>query len=419
VINSNQEYDVIIIGAGPAGALAASLLVQNHLRVLVIEKQTFPRFSIGESLLPQSMVYLEQAKLLSAVEASADELGFQYKNGAIFNSSEQDSIFDFSQKLSEGPAYTYQVKRAEFDQLLAQKAQEFGVDFAFGYTVKSIEFTPEPILTISHPKDDELKLHSKFVLDASGFARVLPRLLDLDLPSDFPVRSSVFAHISDNINNSSFDRNKILIGSHPQAQDVWYWLIPFADGTASIGCVAKPQFFDDIRNTEALDSDNALLLHCIQQNKRFGNLLSEAEIIRPAQQLTGYSSNVKQLYGDHYALLGNAGEFLDPIFSSGVTIAFKSASLASDCLLKQFNQTPVCWEREFSQPLKAGVETFKAFVHSWYQGQLQKIIQFEEAPQNVREMICSVLAGYAWDEQNPYNQNTQRRLNALGELCAS
>ena len=429
MINSNQEYDVIIIGAGPSGALAASLLVQNNLRVLVVEKQHFPRFSIGESLLPQSMTYLEQANLLSAVEDCAEKLGFQYKNGAVFSSSNQESIFDFSQKLSDGPEYTYQVKRAEFDQLLAQKAQEFGADFAFGYAVNSIEFTPQPILNVSNLEAQnqegagqaagEHKLRCKFVLDASGFARVLPRLLNLDLPSDFPVRSSVFAHISDNITDSSFDRNKILIESHPELQDVWYWLIPFSDGTASVGCVAQPQFFDNIRSTGAFESTDSLLLNCIEQTPRLSSLLTQADIIRPAQQITGYSSNVKQLYGEHYALRCNAGEILDPIFSSGVTIAFKSASLASDCLLKQFNHQPVCWETEFAQPLKTGVDTFKAFVHSWYQGQLQQIIQFQEAPQNVREMICSVLAGYAWDKQNPYNQSTQKRLDVLGELCAS
>ena len=136
-------------------------------------------------------------------------------------------------------------------------------------------------------------------------------------------------------------------------------------------------------------------------------------------QITGYSANVKQLYGENYALLGNAGEFLDPIFSSGVTIAFKSASLAANLLEKQFNGEKTDWQSEFADPLQQGVSTFKTYVESWYQGQFQKIINFQQAPDNIREMICSVLAGYAWDLDNPFVNNPKRRLNVLEELCTS
>ncbi|RDX36989.1 NAD(P)/FAD-dependent oxidoreductase [Kangiella sp. HD9-110m-PIT-SAG07] len=425
--NSKKDYDVTIIGAGPAGTLAASRLAQRGVSVVVIEKQHFPRFSIGESLLPQSMVYLQEANLLDAVESAADKLGFQYKNGASFFSSGQESTFDFSQKFSQGPDSTFQVKRAAFDQLLAQQAEKFGADFIFGSHVTDINFCPAPELTLCDEKNNTTTINSQFVLDASGFARVLPRLLDLDLPSDFPVRSSVFSHVvnhSSDINSGmssdiNYDRNKILIETHPSIKDVWYWLIPFSDNTASIGCVAKPEFFQNLEAEHKLSSNQSLIEESIRQTDRLSKLLSNVEIIGKPQRVTGYSSNVKQLYGDHYALLGNAGEFLDPIFSSGVTIAFKSAKLATDCLLKQLNDESVCWETEFAQPLSSGVSTFKAFVHSWYQGQLQDIIQFQQAPDNVREMICSILAGYAWDEQNPFNDNTTRRLNVLGEICAS
>lgn len=118
-------------------------------------------------------------------------------------------------------------------------------------------------------------------------------------------------------------------------------------------------------------------------------------------------------------MLGNAGEFLDPIFSSGVTIAFKSAKLAADALFKQFKGQDVCWESEFATPLQQGVDTFKAFVQSWYDGQLQDIIHYESAPENIRAMVCSILAGYAWDTTNPFVQQTERRLNTLGQLCAA
>jgi flavin-dependent dehydrogenase len=124
------------------------------------------------------------------------------------------------------------------------------------------------------------------------------------------------------------------------------------------------------------------------------------------------------LHGRHFALLGNAAEFLDPVFSSGVTIALKSASLAAAALGRQLRGDSVDWQREFTEPLNYGVETFRAFVNGWYDGSLQQVIFFQRQPDNIRRMICSVLAGYAWDRDNPYTgPQAGRRLRTLAELC--
>jgi flavin-dependent dehydrogenase len=123
------------------------------------------------------------------------------------------------------------------------------------------------------------------------------------------------------------------------------------------------------------------------------------------------------LSGPGYALLGNAGEFLDPIFSSGVTIAFKSASLAAALVPRQLAGATVDWEQEFAIPLKQGVDTFRAFVESWYRGGLQRIFFDPVQRADIRRMIAAILAGYAWDRSNPYVSQTRRRLAALEELC--
>ncbi|ACV27992.1 NAD(P)/FAD-dependent oxidoreductase [Kangiella koreensis] len=428
----NSQYDVIIIGAGPAGSLAASLLTQNNVSVLVVEKQHFPRFSIGESLLPQSMVYLQEANMVDAIKAAAPELGFQYKDGAAFFADNHPCHFDFGEKFTPGPGSTFQVKRAPFDQLLAQVAEQQGATFCFGQQVTQVRLQDPCIVTLQDEDGTSRDIQTRFILDASGFAKVLPRLLDLTLPSTFPVRSSVFCHVQDNIDSKTYDRNKILIETHPQCKDVWYWLIPFADGTASVGCVAKPDFFEKLESEqlETVSSSHEHSSHehsvheqwfdeAVNQSVRIKQLLATSTKANSVQYITAYSSNVKQLFGERYALLGNAGEFLDPIFSSGVTIAFKSAKLATDVLLKQLNDEDVCWQSEFADPLQQGVQTFKAFVESWYQGQLQDIIHFDDAPENIREMVCSILAGYAWDTNNPFVKHAKRRLNTLGQLCAT
>ncbi|MDV3514431.1 NAD(P)/FAD-dependent oxidoreductase [Stenotrophomonas sp. C1657] len=408
-----ERTEILIIGAGPAGSVAAAMLRQQGRRVLMLERQQFPRFSIGESLLPQSMEYIEAAGLLQDVV----EAGFQYKNGAAFVHGEARTAFDFRKKFSPGWGTTYQVQRADFDNVLARGAERMGATLRFGDEVLSVEPGEQPLVSVRRPDGSEYRIEADFILDASGFARLLPRLLDLESPSNFPVRGAIFCHVRDNIPaEAEFDRNKILITTHPEHIDVWYWTIPFSNGCCSLGVVAEPSFFeryegDDLQKLQAI----------VGEDPNLTSLLANAEwAVLPVRRITGYSANVSSLWGPGYALLGNAGEFLDPVFSSGVTIAFKSAQLASECLKRRYAGETVDWESEFSIPLRAGVKTFRRFVESWYQGGFQKIIYHPDQQPQVRDMISSILAGYAWDTNNPYvADDSGRRMRVLEELCSA
>ena len=406
---TNMAVEVLIIGAGPAGALAAALLCRQGLRVLVLEREQFPRFSIGESLLPQSMEYLEQAGMLGAVERA----GFQIKNGAAFGRGEQYTEFDFRDKFSDGWSYTYQVPRARFDHLLALEAQRQGAEIRFRHEVVAVDLSAAcPRVTIKDGQNDTSIIEAGFILDASGFGRVLPRLLRLERPSDFPVRGAIFTHVEDQIPSMAFDRNKIRINVQPDNGDLWYWLIPFSDGRCSIGVVGALEALAVYQGTET-----NRLRALIAADASMDRLLAQARWDTPARQLVGYACNVSSLWGRGYALLGNAGEFLDPIFSSGVTIAFKSASLAAALVPRQLAGKSVDCDREFALPLKQGVDTFRAFVESWYRGGFQRIIFHPRQPADIRRMIAAILAGYVWDQSNPYVSQTRRRLAALEELC--
>jgi flavin-dependent dehydrogenase len=404
-----MRAEVLIIGAGPAGSLAAALLQRQGLQVLVLEREQFPRFSIGESLLPQSMEYLDQAGMLKAV----DEAGFQIKNGAAFARGEQYTEFDFSDKHSDGWSTTYQVPRARFDHILALEAGRQGVEIRYRHEVLGVDLNgARQRVTVRSLQGEEYTVEAGFILDASGFGRVLPRLLRLNKPSNFPVRGALFTHIEDHIAPTDFDRNKILITVHPKKCDVWYWLIPFSNGRCSLGVVAEREYLARYDGMESVP-----LQALVAEDRCLHRLLARARWDTPTQRLVGYASNVKSLWGRGYALLGNAGEFLDPVFSSGVTIAFKSASLAAALLPRQIAGRDVDWQREFAVPLKQGIDTFRAFVESWYRGGFQRIIFNDRQPADVRRMIAAILAGYAWDRSNPYVRQTQRRLAALEELC--
>lgn len=406
---NSESIDVLVIGAGPSGAIASALLVQKGYRVLVLEKEEFPRFSIGESLLPHCMSFIEEAGMLPAIQAG----NFQFKNGAAFQCDGQYTDFTFSEKFTAGPATTFQVQRARFDKILADEAARFGADIRYRHEITAVDVDGErPCVTYRTPEGEVRQASARFLLDASGFGRVLPRLLDLDTPSDFPVRQACFTHVRDHISAPWFDRNKILVTIHPRQRDVWYWTIPFANGTCSLGVVAEQGFFAGY--TENLEDRLMTIVH---EDPSLAGLLSEAEIIQPARQIVGYSANVKSLYGKGFALLGNAGEFLDPVFSSGVTIAMKSSSLAAGLLDRQFRGETIDWESEYAEPLKQGVETFRTFVTAWYDQGFQDVIFHHTQLAKVKAMLCSVLAGYAWDVANPYVRDSRSRMDRLAEIC--
>ena len=405
-----ESGNVIIIGAGPAGSIAGALLTNKGYKTIILERDAFPRFSIGESLLPQCMEFIEQAGMLDAVRKA----GFQLKTGAAFLHKDKHSEFCFADKFTHGFDSTFQVQRDRFDALLAEEAQRMGVEIRWRQEVIAADFSGDkPVLTVQDRAiGQSQRLTTDFVLDASGFGRVLPRLLDLEKPSDFPVRQALFTHLEDRIDDPGYDRNKIRIIVHPELTDVWYWLIPFSNGRCSLGVVGEAWVF----NAQGSDRQ-AVLQRFVAQEPGLADLLQNAIFDTPANSISGYSANVKSLYGKGFALLGNAGEFLDPVFSSGVTIAMKSASLAADVLDRQFNGRPADWQRDFVEPLQKGVETFRTFVTSWYEGGLQDVVFYEQQQSNIKAMICSILAGYVWDEANPYVKNSRHRLKTLVELC--
>ncbi|HEY3597944.1 MAG TPA: NAD(P)/FAD-dependent oxidoreductase [Paraburkholderia sp.] len=400
--------DVAIIGAGPSGAVAAALLRKAGRSVLVLERQHFPRFSIGESLLPQSMTYLEEAGMLQAVV----EAGFQYKNGAHFVHRDRVAAFDFRDKHTQGWGTTWQVERAAFDDLLIRCAAQQGAEVRFGHTVRAMQTGEAPVLDVADEAGHAYQVQARFVLDASGFGRVLPRLLNLETPTRMPTRAAIFTHVRDANPLGAYDRNKITVAVHPEHHDVWYWMIPLAGGRASVGCVAEASFL------EAPDEErDAKLRALLRAEPTLAALIGDAPFLMPVRHIGGYAANVERLNGPGYALLGNAGEFLDPVFSSGVTIALRSAHLAVQTLLMQLNGEQVDWLADYDVPLRKGIDTFRAFVERWYTGELQDIIFYPDQTPAIRRMISAVLAGYAWDESNPYVANPARRLDALYEVC--
>lgn len=403
------ETDVLIIGAGPAGAVAAASLQREGLCSLVVEKQCFPRFVIGESLLPHTMDLLKEVGLLEAVEAR----GFIHKTGAVFKRGTEVCDFDFANQSGPGWKYTYHVPRAEFDQAIADEVAARGVEMLYGHGVKSVNFVnAHAEVTLDQPDGSRREVAARFVLDCSGYGRVLPRLLDLEAPSKYPVRESLFTHVTGDIRPSGRDEGKIWICMHPDG--AWIWIIPFSNGKTSVGVVAEPEFF-----ARYSGDPEAQLRAMLMSEPNTAARLAGMQVVFPPQRITGFACSVKKLFGPQFALAGNATEFLDPIFSSGVTLAMESGLRAAQVAARQLRGEPVDWQVEYADHVMQGVNTFRSYVTAWYDEKLPTILFAAQRNPGVMQQICSVLAGYVWDKSNPYVAQADRALRALATISAA
>lgn len=387
-----ENVDVLIIGAGPSGCVAAGYLHKNNASIKVVEKSKFPRFVIGESLIPRSMEHYEEAGLLDALLPK----NFEKKFGARFIRGKEICLFDFSDKFTQGWDWTWQVPRADFDNTLAQEIVRKGVDVEFESEVLDVQFEGTTSKTIVKDKDGNLKeITAKFIIDSSGYGRVLPRILKLDAPSSIPENSSMFSHVKD-INRPK-GREGTLISFDILETKVWLWVIPFSDENTSIGVVGPTSFINSLSkdNTEALKS-------VIQSSDFYRDRFEGVDFLFEPHKIENYSCSVTQLCGPGFTLTGNSSEFLDPVFSSGVCFATESGMLSAKLFLKELKGEKVDWDKEYTEYMRRGVNVFATYVKEWYTGNLQTLFFHRPENPDVKRKICAVLAGYVWDEENPF-----------------
>lgn len=401
-----EKVDVLVIGAGPAGSIASSIIHQQGFKVKVVEKEKFPRFVIGESLLPRVMDHLEEAKLLDAVK----KVGFQEKFGAKFVRGNEICDFNFSEQFSKGWTWTWQVPRAQFDQVLSSTVASMGVEVEEQTSVIDIEFNGTQSITTVVDKDGRKKqIEAKFIVDASGYGRVIPRMFNLDKPSAFDPRKTHFTHFRDLKRAEGIDGNRITVVVHQKR--TWIWIIPFSNGITSVGFVADPEFFKDFPEN-ATERMKAIIASDSNTQDRFGN----AEMIFEPRTIEGYAISTKQLYGDGFVLCGNATEFLDPVFSSGVTFAMESGNKAGKLVASFLRGEQVDWQTDYTEYMMQGINTFRSYVSAWYEGDLHDIFFSDNPDPEIKKQICSVLAGYVWDLNNPFVKKHDRALKSLAKV---
>lgn len=389
-----ENTDVLIIGAGPSGSVSAAYLREKNIKVIVLEKTQFPRIVVGESLIPRSMDHFEEAGLLPYLEKQ----NFEVKPGARFIRGEQICIFDFSKKFGKGQDWTWQVPRADFDMTLADAIIDKGADLRFNEEVIDVQFEgKKSITTVKKQNGETYQINAKFLIDASGYGRVLPRLLNIDSPSKLNPHSAIFTHIDDVRRPEG--REGTQISFDIIETKVWLWVIPFSNGKTSVGIVGPTDYINQLSTNQ--DTTEALQ-NAIQKSdfyvNRFGNLPFEFNPI----WLKNYSAAVTKMFGDGYVLTGNSTEFLDPVFSSGVCFATESGLKAAKLAIKEINGEKVDWQTDYEDYMKEGIDVFTTYVQEWYTGNLQELFFHQPENPDVKEKICAVLAGYVWNKENPF-----------------
>jgi len=407
-MDANQiKCDVLIIGGGPAGSMAAIKLVKAGFHVEVVEKSTFPRFVIGESLLPRCNELLDDVGILELVKKA----GFQMKGGVTFQNEQNESkIIHFKDNEGQKHNSSFQVRREIFDKLLLDYAEKLGAVVTMESEVIAYD-EDENIVTVLDANRKKKEYHTKKVIDASGYGRVLSRILDLQIPSHLPARNAIFCRVKDDIRqNTEIDGyiSVYTVGDN----DAWIWNIPLSPTETSVGIVCSDAYYKSFN----MDPDtfwDEVIKNDPHAKVRYVNAIKINEV----NMLSGYSSNVKRMFGKNFVLVGNATEFLDPIFSSGVTLSLESGSKAASLTIEELEGTTINWQCDYEDYMMTGIDVFREYVDAWYDGRLQTILFSDKlTEEKIERKVVSVLSGYVWDKKNMFVHSPKSAVDAIYNL---
>jgi flavin-dependent dehydrogenase len=385
-MSTQVEHDVIVVGGGPAGSSTAAFLARAGRRVLLFEREPFPRFHVGESLLPATLPILERMGVLGAIA----EHGFQVKYGATFHDPETDFHRTFYFLTNKPwPSYSYQVHRAEFDALLLDHAAKQGADVRQRAVVESVVLDADGVSVAGQHDGKPMTARAQFLVDATGRDGLIATKLGRRERIPNLGKVALFAHFRGAERAPGRDEGNIGIYVF---DDGWFWWIPLANDLTSLGCVMHA------RTVRAWSSPlEGLYAEMIRRCPRLERRLAGAERVTEIHPIANFSYMNKPLVGDRFLVVGDAIAFVDPIFSSGVHIAIQSGELAAqavDAALADGRFTAARFA-PYQRTVERGLRPFFRFIHKYYEPAFFEVFLRPKSGWVV-EAVLSVLSGGAF-----------------------
>lgn len=381
------DYEVIVVGAGPAGSVAASYLAKHGHSVLVIESECFPRFHVGESLLPLGNYVFDEIGCADKIAAR----GFQPKCGGQLRSScgSYRVVFDFATNGIE-PSTTVQVHRAEFDKLLLDHAESLGAE-AVVARARSYEIDNEGVtVTFAHADESAHTARARVIIDASGRGGLVAKSEGVRIPDPELQKAAVFAHFRGIPRDVGIRADDTRIVSLPNLG--WSWWIPLSDELTSVGVVLD---IEEYRHQDKGDLD-AIFAAAVNSSSLAAQWLRDAERTTEFRAESGFSYGTESYVGDRWFLAGDAGSFLDPVWSSGVQLALQSGlESAKAAILGYLQPSPrrALAAKRYERTLRRRYNFVRKFVLGFYDPATRDLF-FEPRPYfGLRRAIAKVLAG--------------------------
>jgi flavin-dependent dehydrogenase len=384
-----QFYDAVVIGGGPAGSTVATVLARAGRSVIVFEKEKFPRFHVGESLLPFTLPLFDELGLSEKIRAA----GFQEKYGAFFWNEATGGTRPvvFEKSWDDRHPMAYQVKRADFDLLLLRHCEEAGAVVREETAVREVLFEGgRAVGVVARGRaGGEEEVRARVVVDASGQTAFISQKLGTRQFDPKLKRAAVFAHYEGVPRSPGKQAGDILL---PAEEGVWYWIIPFSDGTSSVGAVFDPAIAGGTEG-ETLEQRFERL---ITRSRRMPELLGSGRRTSRVHGISDYSAASAKFRGDGYVLVGDAATFLDPVFSTGVFLAMATgirAARAIDRAIARHGRVDARDLKGYEKEANKLVARFRRFVYAFYDPLFFEAFCTEAPLESMRAAVTSVLAG--------------------------
>lgn len=382
---NEKRADVLVVGGGPAGATAATLLARRGRRVMLVERERHPRFHIGESLLPANLPILARLGVLEQVAS----IGVR-KHGADFPASNAAgfNVFRFDRALGDTPSYAFQVRRDEFDELLFRHAAAAGVEAQEGARVTAVELEDAGVLAqVEADTGATWTVRASYLVDATGRDTLLGRQLGLRRKHPRHRSAALYAHYRGVATRPGDDAGNISIYQHDRG---WAWMIPLRGGIMSVGAVADPALFKGRREPPA-----AFLRRILDGIPQARERMAGAELVGHLHATGNYSYLCDRLAGPRWIMAGDAGAFVDPVFSTGVYLAMHSAERAAgvvDRILEDPHRERAL-QRDYERETWAGLRSLSWFIERFTSPVMRWLFANPRNDFDLERAVISMLAG--------------------------